>query len=757
MLNNFENKSYIIHKSKIKSLLNNEILDSKEPPNSTTNFGNEKSSIISKKNLLSKSNSISKLDIKKLSNDKIETINPKYEEENYVSKITTVNQNKENLGKRIQTPIVENINKNVNEKNKEIESFDETNEFDENIKYKNLVYKSSFNKNEFILLTDSNLNNNKRYLLNDAAPSLKQSLQKKIIQKESKIFQSHFKSRIYTNNPSKKDEIDSVVINIFDDNENIHYHLDNRTLKSIQEFFSCKLCDQIVLDIKNCKLCKNIFCQKCIMNYMEKNKHNISQLNCPLCKKGVLTLNLEENEELMKVYQLIFKNGKLMKEYLNENMIIANGNYNNFQKSNLGLILKKINNDYSKLRVSDLQNMIINLLNFTNPDLKIMDEDYNYNNILYYTSELGNLFNEYINKEDKKNFISIKEALLSNNESKTFIAGVFAKYLKNKGMNVQIISESPFPNYNLKLLDWISTGFISHTKITLSFNYEENYSQTLIETPKKRKAFIEKWRNILYRNSGIPLYKIYFHSLIKGCIFLSFSTEDTLTKSTISEIKESNPELKDITFEILIKGCLIPLDLFDPEWNNLGIGWAPKGEKRGNREYDSPTEEWFGYALNVSNKYESDIWLNMNNSYGEWWVAYHGAGRISQSDEETKRIIHNITVDDFMAGQNQFYYDVKNSNEESNREYINVGKGLYLTDKIDTALEYSGKVKDEQGIIYNIAFMCRVNPNKVRIPDCQKDNFVVDPNSDCVRAYRILLKCNENQIITKNERNCHIF
>ena len=173
MLNNFENKSYIIHKSKIKSLLNNEILDSKEPPNSTTNFGNEKSSIISKKNLLSKSNSISKLDIKTLSNDKIETINPKYEEENYVSKITTVNQNKENLGKRIQTPIVENINKNVNEKNKEIESFDETNEFDDNIKYKNLVYKSSFNKNEFILLTDSNLNNNKRYLLNDAAPSLK--------------------------------------------------------------------------------------------------------------------------------------------------------------------------------------------------------------------------------------------------------------------------------------------------------------------------------------------------------------------------------------------------------------------------------------------------------------------------------------------------------------------------------------------------------------------------------------------------------
>lgn len=172
---NFENNSYITHKSKIKSVINNDSLDSKELFNGK-NFGNEKSNIISLKNLPSNSNSISKLDIKTQSKKKIETINPKYEEENYVSKIITVNQNKEILGKRNQTPIVEN--KNVNEKNKEIESFDESIEFDENIKSKNLIYHSLLNKNEFILLTDSNLNNNKRYLLNDAAPSLKQSLQK---------------------------------------------------------------------------------------------------------------------------------------------------------------------------------------------------------------------------------------------------------------------------------------------------------------------------------------------------------------------------------------------------------------------------------------------------------------------------------------------------------------------------------------------------------------------------------------------------
>ena len=36
--------------------------------------------------------------------------------------------------------------------------------------------------------------------------------------------------------------------------------------------------------------------------------------------------------------------------------------------------------------------------------------------------------------------------------------------------------------------------------------------------------------------------------------------------------------------------------------------------------------------------------------------------------------------------------------------------------------------------------MCRVNPEKTRIPDDMKEYFVLDPNEQCIRPYRILIK-----------------
>ena len=48
--------------------------------------------------------------------------------------------------------------------------------------------------------------------------------------------------------------------------------------------------------------------------------------------------------------------------------------------------------------------------------------------------------------------------------------------------------------------------------------------------------------------------------------------------------------------------------------------------------------------------------------------------------------------------------------------------------------------------------MCRVCPNKVRISQLNQNYFVVDPNENCVRPYRILLK----EIIDNNNK-CYLF
>ena len=36
--------------------------------------------------------------------------------------------------------------------------------------------------------------------------------------------------------------------------------------------------------------------------------------------------------------------------------------------------------------------------------------------------------------------------------------------------------------------------------------------------------------------------------------------------------------------------------------------------------------------------------------------------------------------------------------------------------------------------------MCRVNPEKTRFSEYEKEYFVLDPNEQCIRPYRILIK-----------------
>ena len=43
--------------------------------------------------------------------------------------------------------------------------------------------------------------------------------------------------------------------------------------------------------------------------------------------------------------------------------------------------------------------------------------------------------------------------------------------------------------------------------------------------------------------------------------------------------------------------------------------------------------------------------------------------------------------------------------------------------------------------------MCRVCPEKVRISRAEPDYYVLDPNKDCIRPYRILLRDTRNIMI----------
>ena len=101
------------------------------------------------------------------------------------------------------------------------------------------------------------------------------------------------------------------------------------------------------------------------------------------------------------------------------------------------------------------------------------------------------------------------------------------------------------------------------------------------------------------------------------------NTDDDFQNLVNKLIKISNSKNTQISKAPLVEAIKLNTSLFDPR-GNRSSGW-PVGESRGGMPYDAPIG-WIGHGLRVSGKYDngSDKWLGMDNSEGEWCVAYHG-------------------------------------------------------------------------------------------------------------------------------------
>ena len=107
---------------------------------------------------------------------------------------------------------------------------------------------------------------------------------------------------------------------------------------------------------------------------------------------------------------------------------------------------------------------------------------------------------------------------------------------------------------------------------------------------------------------------------------------------------------------------------------NRSEGWG-ENEKRGNKPYDPPIG-WTGIGLNVMDKYDDgdNTWIGMNNSEGEWCVAYHGVGCEQESDK-VKGITREICNDRFKPGLGQVHKGCEDMYHPGQK----VGEGVYCT------------------------------------------------------------------------------
>ena len=361
---------------------------------------------------------------------------------------------------------------------------------------------------------------------------------------------------------------------------------------------------------------------------------------------------------------------------------------------------------------------------------------------------LGSIIKDEIIKEKKENpdkFLDIDEIIKDEN-NENFAVGVLAKSLEDAGISTVIEKKSENIDISNASLQFLTSGLAYKKKLTMKYDFGENENNRIINDKKYQKKFIDEQKSKIAKHLGINEKFLTICNIRKGSTKHDLIIDDSVLIDEISENDNINPleklnnkfnkltnelkklstidtNLKDVSQGMLFEGIKLCPEMFDSRGNNRDGGWAPDGEMRGGKIY-YPPHGWIGHGLNVLNRYDGgdNTWIGMNNSIGEWCVAYHGTGIYA---------VKAILESKFKAGEGQLHQNYDDLNHPGQK----VGVGVYCSPKITEAEGYGDKDSN-----YKVVFMCRVNPKTVRISSNYPDYWVVDGTSNDIRPYRLLIK-----------------
>ena len=359
--------------------------------------------------------------------------------------------------------------------------------------------------------------------------------------------------------------------------------------------------------------------------------------------------------------------------------------------------------------------------------------------------DYGNILKKEIENDKKskeKEFIysnEIKDDAQSSDQE-MFALNLLAQNLENSGVQTVISKDNNDDEEAITNLQFITSGLYNKKKYVLRFDFGDEKNEKLLEQGEDYDDFVNKLKQKLSKDFGVKPDEIIITYPEKGSFqlqiifqsdeFNQLDTNELEKKFRNEKFFSDLKNLKSIHWDGIITGCKLSKAQLDSRGNRVS-GWAIN-EKRGNKPYKPPLG-WTGFGLNVLDKYDNDnTWIGMNNSPGEWCVAYHGVGR-NQPSDNVKNITKKIYTQGFIVGWAQLI----KSYDDKYHPGKKVGVGVYCTPNPETAEKFSG-VSEINGKKYKTVFMVRVRPDAIRSHD---DNYwVVNGTTDEIRPYRILYK-----------------
>ena len=472
------------------------------------------------------------------------------------------------------------------------------------------------------------------------------------------------------------------------------------------------------------------------MNINNNNNFIIKKNNTFNNNNNILKANINNNNNY------IFKNNNNNEKQIFNN-IQNQFNYNNKNNNNYKILNNK-NNYISKHSFRE-KNKYTNKIQPALFNLQMLKNQYD--NIYHRMFEISNELNKKNKINLKKNpylFVSKQEMIDDINQnsfkSQYFVIYLLQCLLENVGVMTVVERKCEQPELASDLLQMIVSGIglLPVYEFHMDFGDEENFK--ILFDKNVQKSYVENWKNRLAHTLKIDKKYIFITDFRNGSVKSKFFVGKKLKSNEKFKIKKEfeNELVKDSEIKEkgpLLKSCKLSTEMMEPRFDNY-LKWAPKGEKRGGEDYDSPIG-WMGFGLKVLGKYDNgdNKWIGMKNIPGEFPVAYHGVGRACKPFDIVNKIVDN----GFVAGAGQQYANYDDIRHPGQK----CSQGAYFTPIIDEAARYAGS-GEALNKRFKVVFMCRVNKDKIRQPDRGKNApyWILDGSKEQVRPYRILIKEN---------------
>ena len=290
---------------------------------------------------------------------------------------------------------------------------------------------------------------------------------------------------------------------------------------------------------------------------------------------------------------------------------------------------------------------------------------------------------------------------------------------------------------------FIVLGFLSALSISITILLLVNINIVLKEQSNQNTVLKEQ----SIKNNAIEDQQI---SNMGGIsVFNNRNDQTSLSRNSSRKLKIKHENKKNKSnleaYNFLIDGCGIPPGLLDKKGDCSDWKHRVKNGPFGYEKDFSYPKGWTGIGLKVSSLYDkgNNDWLEKNKGIGSWYRCYHGVRTIES--------IKGICNDGFKRGPRQKYKNDNNKNRLTYKTTSKIGVGVYFTNDIKEAEKYTSPIYYNDNK-YRVIFMCKVNPQKVRITDNRKNKeyWIVDgieldglygnKKGDQVRPYRILIK-----------------